>query len=284
MSDPHHLYEQIQETVAFIRQRAQTQPVLGIILGTGLGAVAEEIDIEREFVYGLLPYFCASTVTSHRGKLVLGTLHGVPVVAMSGRLHYYEGYDMQQVTYPVRVLKALGVRHLIISNASGSVNAGIEAGELVLVRDHINMQPDNPLRGYNDDRLGPRFPDMLHTYDRALNAWVIERAARHDLRAHEGVYLALPGPNLETPAEYRMAHIIGADCIGMSTVPEVLVARHCDLPVLVLSVVSNKCFPIEEIQPTTVESVIATVRGVEGKLRGLMREIVEKLGEEKDAQ
>ena len=272
------LYDQIQECLAFIRQRSVTQPKLGIILGTGLSSLAEDIVVEREFVYGLLPFFCASTVVSHRGKLILGTLHGVPVVAMAGRLHYYEGYSMQQLTFPVRVLAALGIEHLVISNASGSVNADIEAGDVIFLRDHINMQPENPLRGFNDDRLGPRFPDMLHAYDRDLNAWAIARAATHDLRAHEGVYLALPGPNLETPAEYRMAHIIGADCIGMSTVPEVLVARHAGLPVFVISVVSNKCFPIAEIQPTTVADVIETVQAVEPKLRALMREVVGKLG------
>ena len=272
------LYDKVQECLAFIRKRADTKPRLGIILGTGLGSLSEDIVVEREFVYGLLPFFCASTVESHRGKLILGTLHGVPVVAMSGRLHYYEGYSMQQLTFPVRVMSALGIKHLIISNASGSVNADIAAGDVIFLRDHINMQPENPLRGHNDARLGPRFPDMLHAYDRELNAWAIERAAEHGIKGHEGVYLALPGPNLETPAEYRMANLIGADCIGMSTVPEVLVARHEGLPVFVVSVVSNKCFPIAEIQPTTVDDVIATVKAVEGKLRPLMREVVEKLG------
>ncbi len=272
------LYQKIQECVAFIRQRATTEPRIGIILGTGLSSLVEEIEVEREFVYGLLPFFSVSTVATHRGKLVLGTLRGVPVVAMAGRLHYYEGYSMEQLTFPVRVLKALGIEHLIISNASGSVNPHICAGEVVFLKDHINLQPDNPLRGSNDDRLGPRFPDMLQTYDRKLNARAIELAKKHGLRAHEGVYLALPGPNLETPAEYRMANIIGADLIGMSTVPEVLVARHADLPVFVASVVSNKCFPIADIQPTTVEDVIATVQAVEPKLRLLIGDMVEELG------
>ena len=271
------LYEQIQECVDFIRRRCSLQPRVGIILGTGLSEMSDEIEVEREFVYGLLPYFACSTVVGHRGKLILGRLRGVPVVAMAGRLHYYEGYSMQELTFPVRVLKALGIEHLIISNASGSVNADIEAGDIVMLRDHINMQPENPLRGDNDDRLGPRFPDMLHTYDRDMNAWCIERAATHGLTAHEGVYLALAGPNLETPAEYRMANILGADLIGMSTVPEVLVARHSDLPVFVVSVVSNKCFPIADIQPTTVEDVIATVRGVEPKLRLLIGDLIEKI-------
>ena len=274
------IYQQIQECIAFIKQRAKTEPRVGIILGTGLSSLIEEIEIEREFVYGLLPYFSVSTVATHRGKLVLGKLRGVPVVAMAGRLHYYEGYTMQQLTFPVRVLHALGVKHLIISNASGSVNPDICSGDVVFLRDHINMQPDNPLRGHNDDRLGPRFPDMLHTYDRELNERAMQLAEKHGLRSHEGVYLALAGPNLETPAEYRMANIIGADVIGMSTVPEVLVARHMGLPVFVASVVSNKCFPIADIQPTTVEDVIATVQAVEPKLRLLIGDMVTELAEE----
>ena len=272
------LYDQVQECLAFIRQRSDHQPKLGIILGTGLGTISEDIVVEREFVYGLLPYFCASTVASHRGKLILGHLHGVPVVVMSGRLHYYEGYSMQQLTFPVRVMKALGIERLIISNASGSVNGNIDAGDVILLRDHINMQPENPLRGNNDPRMGPRFPDMLHAYDRDLNTWAIARLAEYGLNGHEGVYLALAGPNLETPAEYRMANIIGADCIGMSTVPEVLVARHCGLPVFVLSVVSNKCFPIAEIQPTTVDDVMETVQRVEPKLRPFIADLMKKLG------
>lgn len=271
------LYDQIQECLAFIRKRSDLQPELGIILGTGLGTISEDIVVEREFVYGLLPYFCASTVVSHRGKLILGTLHGVPVVAMSGRLHYYEGFSMQQLTFPVRVMHALGIKHLVISNASGSVNEAIDAGDVIFLKDHINMQPENPLRGPNDPRLGPRFPDMLHAYDRKMNEWAIAKAKEHDINGHEGVYLALPGPNLETPAEYKMANILGADCIGMSTVPEVLVARHCGLPVFVMSVVSNKCYPIAEIQPTTVDDVIETVQRVEPKLRGLVKDLVLKL-------
>lgn len=271
------LYQQIQECVAFIKQRARTEPRIGIILGTGLSTLIEEIEVEREFVYGLLPYFSASTVATHSGKLVLGKLRGVPVVAMAGRLHYYEGYSMQELTFPVRVLNALGIEHLLISNASGSVNPDICAGDVVFVRDHINLQPDNPLRGTNDERLGPRFPDMLHTYDRKLNAKAMEFARNRDLKSHEGVYLALAGPNLETPAEYRMANIMGADLIGMSTVPEVIVARHAGLPVFVVSVVSNKCYPIADIQPTTVEDVIATVQAVEPKLRFLIGDIVQEL-------
>lgn len=271
------LFDQIQECLAFIRKRTDFKPRFGIILGTGLSGLAEEIEVVKEFNYGLLPFFPTTTVASHAGKLVLGHLNGIPVVAMAGRFHYYEGYSMQQLTFPVRVLQALGIERLIISNASGSVNADMQAGDVVFLRDHINLQPSNPLRGSNDSRLGPRFPDMLKTYDHKLNAKAIDIAKKHNLNAHEGVYLAIAGPNLETPAEYRMANIMGADLIGMSTVPEVLVARHMDLPVFVLSVVSNKCFPLDEIQETTVESVIAMVESVEPKLVGFMKDFLTKL-------
>ncbi|MEM8585414.1 MAG: purine-nucleoside phosphorylase [Bacteroidota bacterium] len=268
------LYDQIKECVSFISRRTDFKPEVGIILGTGLSSLAQDIQVEREFSYGLLPYFPATTVASHVGRLILGTLDGVPIVAMAGRFHYYEGYSMKQVTFPVRVMKGLGIQSMIISNAAGSVNADIEAGDIVFVKDHINLQPDNPLRGDNDERMGPRFPDMLHTYDRESNAYGLKIAESCSLKAHEGVYLAIAGPNLETPAEYNFAHIIGADLIGMSTVPEVLVARHMDLPVLVISVVSNKCYPIEEIVPTTVDDVIATVARVEPCMRKLMPKVV----------
>ncbi len=271
------LYDQVQECIAFIRKRSDFQPKLGIILGTGLSSLAEEIVVEKEFNYGLLPFFPLTTVESHAGKLILGRLNGVAVVAMAGRFHYYEGYSMQQLTFPVRVLQALGIEQLIVSNAAGSVNAGIEAGEVVFIRDHINLLPENPLRGYNDERLGPRFPDMVKTYNRETNRLALALAQKHGLVAHEGVYLAIAGPNLETPAEYKMAHILGADVIGMSTVPEVLVARHMGLAVCVISVVSNKSYPIEAIEETTVEKVIATVQSVEQKLRGLMKDLVQLL-------
>ena len=277
------LFEQIQEAVGFIRRRTDFQPCWGIILGTGLSGLAREIEAVAEIPYEDIPHFPVATVQSHQGKLVFGRFGGQPVVAMAGRFHYYEGYSAQQITFPVRVLQALGIQRLILSNAAGSVNAGIEAGDIVLVRDHINLQPDNPLRGPNDERLGPRFPDMKNAYDRALNAKGLAIARRHGIRAHEGVYLCLQGPNLETPAEYRFANTIGADVVGMSTVPEVLVAVHCGLPVLVLSAATNKCFPIEEIKETTVEEVIAVAKAIEPKMRlileGLMQEL--ELAEEK---
>jgi purine-nucleoside phosphorylase len=271
------LYDHIHETARFIRDKTDFQPEFGIILGTGLSGLASEIEKAATLPYDIIPHFPISTVESHRGELVLGYLNGRRVIAMAGRFHFYEGYSLQQVTFPVRVLKALGIQRLFISNAAGSVNAQIEAGDLVFIKDHINMQPDNPLRGPNDERLGPRFPDMLDAYDRKLNAQALEIAHAHGIRAHEGVYLALPGPNLETPAEYRFANIIGADLVGMSTVPEVIVARHMDLPVFVVSVATNKCFPIEEIRPTSVEDVIAAAKSAEPKLAQVVKALIKTM-------
>ena len=272
------LYDHIQEAVAALRQYTDLQPRFGFILGTGLSGLADEIEAAAEIPYGDIPHFPTSTVKGHKGKLVFGMLAGRPVVAMAGRFHYYEGYTAKQITFPVRVMKFLGIGLLIVSNAAGSANQHIQAGDIVFLKDHINMQPDNPLRGPNDERLGPRFPDMLHTYDRRLNAKGLEIARKHGIRAHEGVYLALQGPNLETPAEYNFFHIIGADLVGMSTVPEVLVARHMGLDVMALSVATNKCYPLEEIRETTHEDVIAVAQGVEPKMRRIVMELLEFLG------
>ncbi|WP_282775068.1 purine-nucleoside phosphorylase [Phaeodactylibacter xiamenensis] len=268
MSTP--LFDQIQEAVSFIKGKTATQPKVGIILGTGLSNLVDHIETEAEIAYADIPHFPVSTVQSHKGKLVFGHLKGMPVMAMAGRFHYYEGYTAKQITFPVRVMAAMGVQRLVISNAAGSVNASIEAGDIVFIRDHINLHPENPLRGENDERLGPRFPDMLNAYDRSLNAKGLAVAKNLGIRAHEGVYLSLQGPNLETPAEYKFAHVVGADMVGMSTVPEVLVARHANLPVLVLSVATNKCYPIEELTETTVDEVIAVAQGAEPKMREIL--------------
>jgi len=268
------LFTHIAETIEFIRQRTDFQPTTGIILGTGLGRLADEIDTAAVIDYKDIPHFPTSTVQSHRGKLIFGTLAGAAVVAMAGRFHYYEGYSMRQVTFPVRVLKALGVNRLIVSNATGSTNAAIEAGDLVFIKDHINLQPENPLRGDNDDRLGMRFPDLLHTYDRAMLVQAIAIAKANGIRAHEGVYAALPGPNLETPAEYHYLHAIGGDVVGMSTIPEVLVAKHSGLRIFVVSVVSNKCYPLGEIRETTVEDVIAVDEKAGPGVSLIVRELV----------
>ncbi|MEL6836881.1 MAG: purine-nucleoside phosphorylase [Bacteroidota bacterium] len=269
-----HLYDHIQEAVTFLKAKTNLEPRYGLILGTGLSGLADEIEVGVEISYAEIPHFPVSTVESHRGKLIIGHLAGVPIIAMAGRFHYYEGYSMEEVTFPVRVMKFMGIERLIISNASGSVNPAIEAGDIVFVRDHINHMGANPLRGHNDERLGPRFPDMLHTYDRALNAQALELAKQRGIPAHEGVYLGLQGPNLETPAEYEFFHRAGADLIGMSTVPEVLVAQHMSLPVFVVSVVSNKCYPIDEIQETTVASVIAMVGRVAPNVQALVKDLI----------
>lgn len=271
------LYEQIQQAIQYIKTQTDFQPKFGIILGTGLGDLTDDIKIVCEISYADIPHFPVSTVTSHKGKLVFGTLDGVSVVAMAGRFHYYEGYSMKQVTFPVRVMKFLGIQHLFISNAAGSVNANIHQGHLVFIKDHINMQPENPLRGTNDKRLGVRFPDMLKTYDRTLNEKALNIAKANNIKAHEGVYLGLQGPNLETPAEYVFMHRIGADVIGMSTIPEVLVARHSDLPVFVVSVVSNQSYPPEVIKETTLEEVVAVVQGVTPKVCLVVRELLKGL-------
>lgn len=269
-----NLFENIREACTYIRTVSTFEPRFGIILGTGLSALADEISIVAEIDYSAIPHFPVSTVQGHRSKLILGFLEGQAVVAMAGRFHYYEGYSMQQVTFPVRVLKMLGIERLFISNAAGSVNPNIEAGDLVFVKDHINLQPEHPLRGPNDERLGPRFPDLLKTYDRLLNQKALDIAKKYSIAAHEGVYVALQGPNLETPAEYIFLHRIGGDVVGMSTVAEVLVAKHMDLPVFVVSVVSNKCYPIETIRETTLEDVIALASETEPKLRLVLKALI----------
>lgn len=278
MNDEHtELYGRIQECLSFLQERTDFRPQLGFILGTGLSGLANEIETVFSIDYARIPHFPVSTVESHQGKLIFGYLAGRPVVAMAGRFHFYEGYSMQQLTFPVRVLKFLGIERLIISNAAGSTNPAINMGDIVFVRDHINLQADNPLRGYNDERLGPRFPDMLQTYDRALNARALAIAAELDVPAHEGVYVALQGPNLETPAEYHFLHVIGGDLVGMSTVPEVLVARHMELPVLVVSVVSNKCYPLSEIRETSLQDVINAVQAAEPRLKAVMLKLLPSL-------
>jgi purine-nucleoside phosphorylase len=271
------LYEQLLESVDFIKRQTDFEPDFGIILGTGLGDLVHDIEQVASISYDVIPHFPVSTVESHYGKLVFGILNGRRVVVMAGRFHYYEGYTLQQVTLPVRVLKLLGIRRLIVSNASGSVNPAIEAGDLVFMCDHINMLPDNPLRGANDPRLGPRFPDMLHAYDRKLNARALQIAQEHGIRACEGVYLALQGPNLETPAEYRFANLIGADVVGMSTVPEVIVAKHMELPVLAISVATNKCYPIEAIQVTSAEDVVLAAQEAQGKLTLILKTLLPQI-------
>ena len=271
------LYDQIQEAVRYIRQRTGFQPTFGLVLGTGLGRLAEEIEAVEIIDYQDIPYFPVSTVQSHRGQLILGMLAGAPVVAMAGRFHYYEGYSMQQVTFPIRVMKFLGVGRLLLSNAVGSVNPGYEIGDLVFVKDHINLLPENPLRGQNDERLGVRFPDLLHTYDREMIGLAKSIAASLGIRAHEGVLAVVPGPNLETPAEYTFLHRIGADLAGMSVVPEALVAKHSEMKIFAVSVVTDLGYPPEVLRETSAEDVIAAAGKAEPKLRELVIRMLREL-------
>jgi purine-nucleoside phosphorylase len=270
------LYDQIQETKAFIQSRWRDSPRIGIILGTGLGGLAEDIHAQAALPYEDLPYFPHSTVETHTGRLVCGRIGGKEVVAMEGRFHAYEGYSLGQITFPVRVFKALGCEVLIVSNACGGMNPQYAKGDLMVIEDHINLMGDSPLIGKNDDRLGPRFPDMCRPYDRELIALAMGVALEEKIVCHKGVYVAVPGPNLETRAEYRFLSRIGADVVGMSTVPEVLVGVHAGLRNLGLSVITDMCLP-DALQPVRLEEIIATANAAEKKLRVLVRRVIEAL-------
>lgn len=266
----------IREAAAAIRARSAEPPDVGIILGTGLGALASEIEVELEIPYGAIPHFVPSTVESHSGRLLVGTLSGRRVLAMQGRLHLYEGYPAWQVAFPVRVMAVLGVRTLVVSNACGGMNPLWAPGDLMVIADHINLLGDNPLVGPNLDELGPRFPDMSAAYDPDLQRLAIEVALEQRIPLRRGVYVAVPGPNLETAAEYRMLRAMGADVVGMSTVPEVIAAVHAGIRVLGLSIITDACLP-DALQPTTLQEVIATARSAEPKLTAVVRGLVERL-------
>jgi purine-nucleoside phosphorylase len=253
------LWEQVQDAVAAIRQVWSGTPRVGLILGTGLGGLAEQIQTEASLPYADVPHFPASTAPSHAGRLVCGTLNGVPIVAMEGRFHYYEGYSLQQVTFPVRVMQALGCELLVVTNAAGGINPQLDLADLVVLEDHIHLIPDNPLRGVNDDRLGPRWPDLCEPYDRQLIAIARQTALELAITVHKGVFVAVAGPNLETRAEYRMLKTMGADVVGMSTVPEVLVAIHAGLKVLAFSVVTDLCLP-DHLEPAEVPKILANAK------------------------
>jgi len=269
-------YAAVSAAAETIRARFSRQPAAAIILGTGLGQLAGEIDVEASIEYAEIPGFPLSTVESHRGRLLCGTLGGKVVIAMQGRFHRYEGYSLADVTFPVRVLKALGAPVLIVSNACGGMNPMWNAGDLMLIADHINLLGDNPLIGPNDDRLGPRFPDMSAPYDAELRATARTVAAEQGIPLREGVYVAVAGPNLETRAEYRFLRNIGADVVGMSTVPEVIVAVHAGLRVLGLSIITDMCLP-DALEPATVERIIAIANRAEPSLTGLVRGVLERL-------
>jgi purine-nucleoside phosphorylase len=270
------LRKQIEESVSYLRTRTKIEPPVGIILGTGLGGLVREIRQETVVDYGDIPHFPLSTVESHQGKLIFGTLAGKSVVAMQGRFHYYEGYTMQQVTFPVRVLKFLGVNTLLISNAAGGMNPQFSRGSLMIITDHINLIGDNPLIGPNDDTLGPRFPDMSEPYSRELIQLAESVALDMKIRVERGVFVAVAGPNLETRAEYRFLRFIGADAVGMSTVPENIVANHMSMKVLGFSIITDECFP-DSLQPAKVEEIIAVAGKTEPKLTAVMKGVVERL-------
>ncbi|SKB69876.1 purine-nucleoside phosphorylase [Parapedobacter luteus] len=268
------MYHLIEETTAFIKHRiGDFTPEFGIILGTGLGKLADEVTIAYQLMYANIPNFPISTVEFHTGKLIFGVLNGRRVVAMQGRLHYYEGYNMQQITFPVRVLKALGIQKLFVSNAAGSLNPNIRKGDLAIIDDHISLLPDNPLRGANDHRLGPRFPDMSRPYDVTMIQEGLEIAKQHGITAHRAVYVSTPGPNLETRAEYRYMRAIGGDVVGMSTVPEVIVANHMALPVFAVSVVTDEGFH-EDLQPVSLAEIVKVASTAEPKMTLILKELV----------
>lgn len=265
--------QQMTEAVATIRSRTNATPRTGIILGTGLGGLVDTMDVTTAIDYVDIPSMPTSTVTSHKGRLLFGTIDGNDVVVMQGRFHYYEGYSMQEVTFPVRVLHSLGVRTLIVSNACGGLHPLYRRGDLMLIDDHINLIGDNPLIGPNDDRLGPRFPDMSEPYSQELLGIAEREALRMSLKVHRGVYVAVAGPNLETRAEYRFLRTIGADVVGMSTVPETIVARHMGMRVLGVSIITDECFP-DALAPVSLDDVLAAAATAEPHLTALTRAVL----------
>ncbi len=271
-----HTREVIQRAVDVVRQTAQSEPQVALILGTGLGGLAEEIEAAIEIDYSVIPGFPASTFDTHAGRLLLGTLGGKQVVAMQGRFHRYEGYSMQQITFPVRVMRALGAGCLVVSNACGGLNPLWSAGDLVLIADHINLLGDNPLVGPNDDTLGPRFPDMSAPYDTELREVAREVARDLKMTLREGIYAAVPGPNLETAAEYRFLRTIGADVVGMSTVPEVIVAIHAGMRVLGASIITDECLP-DALEPADIDEIIATAQTAEPNLTRLVTGVLQRM-------
>ena len=271
------MLQTLNESVEYLKKKIGAfQPEVGIVLGTGLGGLVKDIELEYSIMYSSIPNFPISTLEFHSGKLIFGTLKGKKVVAMQGRLHYYEGYSMQQITFPIRVLKALGVQNLFVSNAAGSLNKDFKKGDLMIINDHINLQPESPLRGINDSDLGPRFPDMSQPYNRYLVAEGLKIAKEENITCHQGVYVAVTGPNLETKAEYKYLRIIGGDAVGMSTVPEVIVANHMGLPVFAISVLTDEGFP-EDLQPFNLDEILETAAIAEPKMTQILSQLISTL-------
>ena len=272
--DKDQYYLQIQGAAQYLKKHLRTSPEVAIVLGTGLGNLSDRIEGPQVFPYENIPHFPQITVKGHAGNLICGKIEGKDVMAMQGRFHYYEGYSMKEVTFPMRVMQAIGIETILISNAAGGVNEEYNAGDIVLVTDHISLHQDNPLRGENDNRLGTRFPDMFSTYDTDLIHKSEEIAKANEIKVHRGVYFGWPGPNLETPAEYNMINTLGGDLVGMSTIPEVLVARHAGMRILVASVVTNECFPIGRLSPTGHDEVIDVAKIAEPNLTKIISELI----------
>lgn len=270
------LSEKINETLSVIRETYSDECKVGVVLGTGLGGLVKEIDVKKTFDYSELPHFPLSTVESHKGKLLFGKLGGKNVVVMQGRFHYYEGYTMNQIVYPIRVMKFLGVKTLLVSNACGGMNPIYKLGDIMIIADHLNLLGDNPLIGHNHENLGPRFPDMSEPYNLELIALAEEAALENKIKCQKGVYVAVCGPNLETKAEYRYLRAIGADVVGMSTVPECIAANHMGMKVFGVSVITDECFP-DSLKPVRVEEIIETAEKAEPKMTLIMKEVIKRL-------
>jgi len=270
------LYDKICEASSYINTQLTSTPTKAIILGTGLGSLADNLTEVASLNYADIPHFVANTVDSHDGKLLCGKLNGQDVIVLQGRFHYYEGYSMSEVTFPVRVLGKLGIEELIITNASGSLNPEIKTGDIIAVNDHISMFGSNPLRGITDPRLGERFPDMTHTYDKTLLRKIVEIASRLNIPLRNGVYIYVEGPSLETPAEHTLLKLVGADIVGMSTVPEVIVAKQCGIKVCVLSCVTNECLSDEGPKETSLEEVIEAAKIAAPKIAAILTNLVQQ--------
>jgi purine-nucleoside phosphorylase len=267
------MWDKVQETVSFIKNKTNFTPEYGVILGSGLGGFTDDITIEHTLPYTEIPNFPVSTVQGHKGALVFGTIGTKKVVAMQGRFHFYEGYDMKHVTFPVRVMKYLGVEKLIVSNASGGVNPSYKVGDVAIITDHINMMPEHPLRGHNDERFGPRFVNMSEPYSKAMNAKAFELAKQLNIDLKKGIYLALQGPTFETLAEYKMVKAVGADCVGMSTVPEVIVARHMNMECFGVSVITDMGDE-DNIEEVNHEEVLQAAQKAEPHVRNLIKNLI----------
>lgn len=270
------MLEKIKQTTTFIQQKTNFEPEVGIILGTGLGGLAKEIEIMHEISYEEIPNFPVSTVEGHSGKLLFGMLSGKKVVALKGRFHYYEGYDMKEVTFPVRVFKFLGIKNLIVSNAAGGMNPDFKVGDIMVINDHINLFPDHPLRGKNLDELGPRFPDMSAVYNKEYIKRVFEIAEKNDIKLQQGVYAGISGPTFETPAEYKYIRTLGADAVGMSTVPEIIVAHHMSIPIFGVSIITDSGVP-GEIVEVSHEEVQEVAQKSEPKMTLIIKELIATL-------